>query len=341
MIRCLVVQVWPCLHGIATTNNNSSVIDWEWDFSDPPVDTVQNTTHTFNTPGTYNVTLTFVSADGCFADTTKVVTINDKPVADAQPDSISTCVGRDVLFNINNPATGVTYNWYTVPAGGTPIATGNSYTLTNVSAPAVLYVEAVAGVCVSDTRDTITVTIDGPLATPVVVVDSAGTDLIRFRWNAVPRAIGYEVSKDNGATWITPSSGSTGLTHTESGLQPNDSITLIVRALAQDSCQNSVSAPVTGKTISNLDIFIPNSFTPNGDGRNDVMQVYGSGLRSLRFMVFNQWGQKISESANQANVWDGRHKGDLQPSGVYMYVAEIITRDGNKVIRKGSINLIR
>lgn len=328
-------------NGIANTNNNSTVVAWGWDFSDPPVDTIQNTTHTFNAPGTYNVSVAIISADGCLSDTTKVVTINDKPVVEVIPDTISTCTGRDVTFNVNNPVTGVTYNWYSTQTGGTPVGTGTSYTLTNVTAATVIYVEGVTGVCVSDARTAAVVTIDGPLATPVVVVDSAGADFVAFSWNAVPRAVGYEVSTDNGTTWNAPTSGTLGLNHTVNGLQPNDSVTLIVRALAQDSCQNSVSAPVTGKTYSNQDIFIPNAFTPNGDGNNDVLQVFPPGLKSIRFMVFNQWGQKISESSNQNNVWDGKQNGKLQPSGVYMYVAEIFKRDGTRVIKKGSINLIR
>ena len=58
-------------------------------------------------------------------------------------------------------------------------------------------------------------------------------------------------------------------------------------------------------------------------------------------MVFNQWGEKITESTNQNNVWDGTFKGKAQPSGVYMYVSEITLNTGEKIIRKGSINLVR
>jgi hypothetical protein len=58
-------------------------------------------------------------------------------------------------------------------------------------------------------------------------------------------------------------------------------------------------------------------------------------------MVFNQWGEKLSESTNKANVWDGKQGGKLQPSGVYMYVTRIVLRDGTVINKKGSINLIR
>jgi gliding motility-associated-like protein len=172
----------------------------------------------------------------------------------------------------------------------------------------------------------------------VVVVDSAGINLIRFRWNAVPGATSYEVSTNNGASWITPSSGSAGLTHTVTGLLPLQAVTIVVRA--KGGCVDIDSQPVTGRTLSD-EIFIPNTFTPNGDGLNDVLRVYALSIRDYHFMVFNQWGEKVFESKNQNTGWNGSHKGKVQPSGVYMYVCRFVMNDGSVVNKKGSVNLIR
>ena len=150
----------------------------------------------------------------------------------------------------------------------------------------------------------------------------------------------YEVSTDGGTSFNTPSSGSTGLFHIVSGLLPFQEVTLIVRANGATGCQPRVSQAVTGRT-NNDDIFIPNSFTPNGDGLNDVLLVYSYAIQEMQFMIFNQWGQKIFESNSQSVGWDGRHSGKPQPSGVYMYVAKFTLRNGTVVTRKGSINLIR
>jgi gliding motility-associated-like protein len=106
------------------------------------------------------------------------------------------------------------------------------------------------------------------------------------------------------------------------------------------SCQNSLSQSVTGRTLTDQ-IYIPNAFTPNGDGTNDDLRVYGYVIRDLRFSVFNQWGQKIFETRNQNTGWDGKHNGKPQPSGVYMYICEMTLRDGSKLVKKGSINLVR
>jgi gliding motility-associated-like protein len=72
-----------------------------------------------------------------------------------------------------------------------------------------------------------------------------------------------------------------------------------------------------------------------------VLLVYSNVIRELRFVVFNQWGEKIFESRTQSSGWDGMYKGKLQPSGVYMYVCDIILNDGTRMQKKGSINLVR
>lgn len=88
-------------------------------------------------------------------------------------------------------------------------------------------------------------------------------------------------------------------------------------------------------------VFVPNAFTPNGDGKNDVLKVYSLSVKSLHFMVFNQWGQKIFETTNRDEGWDGTYKGARQPSGVYMYVCSVTLLDGSEVVKKGAVNLVR
>lgn len=88
-------------------------------------------------------------------------------------------------------------------------------------------------------------------------------------------------------------------------------------------------------------LFIPNSFSPNGNGLNETFKVYGLGVKAIHLMVFNQWGQKIFETSDKEQGWDGAYKGSRQPSGVYIYVCKILFTDGTEVTKKGSVNLIR
>jgi gliding motility-associated-like protein len=328
------------LNGIGTTSNGVGINTWNWDFGNTTTATGQNTTVTYNTPGTYNVTLSLVALDGCLADTTKPIVVNALPPVDVVADSVVVCGNNPVTFDVLNPDATTTYDWFTTLTGGTPVFTGPSFTVPNVTGFVEYFVGATnAAGCISE-RKRVVANILPNLPIPVAVVDSIGVDRIKFSWLAVPGALTYEVSTDAGTNWIIPSSGPTGLTHTVTGLNPLQTVSLIVRATGAVSCQQSVSAAVEAKTLPGQ-IYIPNAFSPNGDGLNDILLVYGYTIKEMRFLIFNQWGEKIFESNNQATGWDGKYKGKSQPSGVYMYVCELILNDGKKEVRKGSINLVR
>jgi gliding motility-associated-like protein len=90
------------------------------------------------------------------------------------------------------------------------------------------------------------------------------------------------------------------------------------------------------------DLFIPSAFTPrNKDGLNDNLMVYGFGIKSLRFSVYNRWGEKVFECDQLSKGWDGVFKNEAQTSGVYSYIAEVEYLNGTKQIKKGSSTLIR
>lgn len=324
-------------NGLVTTANGVGVSEWKWDFADTDTAIIQNPAKKFNAAGIYNVKLSIIAAEGCIGDTTLPVTVNAAPQVALVKDSLMVCAGADVTFDVQNPEQDVTYNWYNAASGGTPVGSGTSLTIPAITTSSSYYVEAVKAGCTADMRTRAVVTVFPLLVTPVVEVDSVGVNLIRFKWAAVPNANGYEVSTDDGNTWNIPSSGETGLTHTVSGLQPVQSVTLIVKA---KGCEDKLSAPVTGKTLPD-GVFIPNAFSPNGDGLNDVLKVYGYIIKSVHFMIFNQWGEKVFETNTQSRGWDGMYKGKAQPSGVYIYVCRLQLTDGTVVDKKGAINLIR
>jgi gliding motility-associated-like protein len=91
----------------------------------------------------------------------------------------------------------------------------------------------------------------------------------------------------------------------------------------------------------NKDVFVPNVFSPNRDGKNDILFVYGNYIDKVDMRIFNQWGQQIAAISNKTQGWDGTHKGNPQPVGVYMYVLKAVLTDGRTVNLKGSITLIR
>jgi len=93
-------------------------------------------------------------------------------------------------------------------------------------------------------------------------------------------------------------------------------------------------------------IYVPNAFSPNGDGVNDIFHVYGNGIDKMHLMIFNRWGELVFESLNQADGWDGIHKGRLVNPDVFIYELRITFCDGTRIssdnsYRTGSITLLR
>ena len=325
-------------NGDGTTSNGVVINRWTWNFNGMDSTDTQNPTYTFNSGGTYEIKLSVIGADGCVGDTIKPIEVNEAPAVDVVTDSLSVCAGETASFEVKDPVSGATYHWYDEEVGGTVVASGVSFDIPNITGTVSYYVEAVKDGCSSVMRKKVTAVVAPVLMAPIVEVDSLAVNLVRFKWEPVPNASGYEVSTNDGLNWSTPSSGPTGLTHTVAGLLPVQTVNLMVKVLG--GCEDVISEPVSAKTPPD-GVYIPNSFTPNGDGLNDVLQVYGYVIKELHFVVFNQWGEKLHESRSQQNVWDGYYKGKLQPSGVYMYVCRITLNDGTMITRKGSINLIR
>jgi gliding motility-associated-like protein len=87
--------------------------------------------------------------------------------------------------------------------------------------------------------------------------------------------------------------------------------------------------------------YIPNAFSPNGDGYNDVFYIYGKAISSVNFSIFDRWGEKVFESNDLGSGWDGVFKGTFMQPGVFVYYAELYFENGDKVEEKGSITLLR
>jgi gliding motility-associated-like protein len=87
--------------------------------------------------------------------------------------------------------------------------------------------------------------------------------------------------------------------------------------------------------------FVPNAFTPNNDGKNDLLFVYGSGIVSMMFQVYDQWGNLVFSNSDKDRGWNGMSNAKTQPMGVYVYVLKALMEDGRIINKKGSLTLVR
>ena len=122
-------------------------------------------------------------------------------------------------------------------------------------------------------------------------------------------------SGDPLATWQwvfnPPSATDTILTQNPSQLfNTNDSVAVTLIVISELGCRDTLIASITAP-------FVPNAFSPNGDGKNDLFKIpFITNLKENNVVVFNRWGKKVFEADNYANTWDGENL----PSGTYFYV---------------------
>lgn len=342
----------------AAGNAAAGSFKWYWDFGDGKKDTTttNTTTHTFTSTATpFNVKVFAQLTGGCKGNTISYEQYIYKVTA--IPSFVSPqCINTPVVFTDNSTGTVtsalIDTKWDWTLQGATPanattqnalasFASAGSY---NIKLKTYL-VFAGNEFCSHDSTKTLVV--NDVLAKPAVVVDNAATTLnsLTFNWAAIAGATGYQVSF-NGGSWITPSSGATGLTHTATGLSNATTYSICVKALG--SCPSD-STCISGKTATpNSELFIPNVFTPDNNGRNDKLIVCSNNIKSVQFVIYSQWGEKLYETTNPTinaqgcyEVWDGKAYGKIQPVGVYAYVAVVTMNDGKVLNKKGLVNLVR
>ncbi|MCX8019339.1 MAG: gliding motility-associated C-terminal domain-containing protein [Chitinophagaceae bacterium] len=95
-------------------------------------------------------------------------------------------------------------------------------------------------------------------------------------------------------------------------------------------------------TLKDVQIHVPNAFTPNNDGKNDFFRPHIQGIKQMiRFSVFNRWGQLLYDSQSPEARWDGTWNGAPQNPGIYTWIFEAIGLDNRRHFRKGTVMLIR
>ena len=342
-------QVNTCSNSSATltVSNPIAGTTYSW-FTVASGGAAVGTGSSFTTPALTTNAVYYVEAttNTCASTTRTQVNVNvgvaPNPPANVTAAATSICAGGTTVLTVNNPLAGLTYNWYSTATGGTALHSGDTYTTMPLDVNTTYYVEAVSngGSCVSSTRTSVTVNVLAILGTPMVVVGDITTSSIQFNWNAIPGAISYEISTDAGSNWATTAIPS----YLVTGLNQGQSVTVVVRAKSASDCQTSAnSAAVTGTTTEPFkdELYIPNTFTPNNDGRNDFFLAYGNNVAKFRMRVYNQWGEFIYDSQNLLQGWDGTYRGRQQPNGVYVYYIEATFNSGVSKTFKGTVTLLR
>jgi gliding motility-associated-like protein len=117
---------------------------------------------------------------------------------------------------------------------------------------------------------------------------------------------------------------------------------ILYTVTASNSIGCTAADDIKIKVYRGPEIFVPNAFTPDGNGLNDILKVIPVGLKEFHFFrIYNRWGNIVFNTTNFTAGWDGKNAGAAPLAGTYMWIAEGVDYKGNMVLRKGSVILLK
>lgn len=277
----------------------------------------------------YHVTVT--SAEGCTATDSVSVTVS-QPFAIHVTENKTICFGEQVTLRASGA---VSYTW--TPATGL----SSINTAETTAKPEVTTTYTVTGYgddqCFTSEQQ-VTVTV-----VPLPEVN-LGRDTSVYSGDSF--VINSQTSSDVVSyTWAQ--SNSLSCNNCPSPLaSPKTTVTYKLTVANAQGCKASDDLRVT-LACSDKDVFIPNTFTPNGDGANDIFYPRGKGIRSVKYLrIFNRWGELVFENKDfniddKKAGWGGVYKGQRLPSGVFVYSIQLICDNGQRIDKSGSIMIVR
>lgn len=304
--------------------NNNTVYKWSA-AKTQIIDTANNVLMTrFDSVGTFIVKVT--ATDSCGSSTgVKVVTVVAKPVPDITGPS-SICVGEPVTLNATG---GTSYAW--TPSSGLSCTNCPNPTATPPSTT-VYTVTVSNGTC--SAKDSVKLVVNAPptgtacCSETIILGDSV----------SIHAASGGNVTY----SWA-PSSGLSCTTCANPIANPTVTTTYTVTMTdTTDGCQVIDTVRITVNENCGQ-VFVPDAFSPNGDGQNDILYVRGSCIKTLEFSVYDRWGNKVFETTDKSIGWDGKYRGQPMNTGTYVYYLNAITDQTPEqtITRKGNVTLVR
>jgi gliding motility-associated-like protein len=267
----------------------------------------------------------------CEKSASLMVVVNPAPVANAGSDVII-CFGQDTQLD------------GTASAANKYVWTPSSYlTTTTIANPIVvkptetitysLQVQDTNG-CKSLNSETVTVIVTPPAKL------FAGNDTSIVS-NQPFRLFAKDVNSSGFINYVwSPSDGLNNNQVQNPTATIGSNITYTVTANTANGCEGKDD--ITIQVYKKADIYMPNAFTPNGDGENDIFKPVLIGIKQLlQFEVYNRFGQRIFSTTFEGSGWDGKINGALQNSGTYVWNVSGMDYAGNLINKKGSVILIR
>lgn len=323
-----------------STTSSDPIASWQWNFGDGNTSSLQNPVHLYNTPGLFDVTLTITTQSGCVNSVTMPAAIKvvSSPLIDITGNT-KICAGDSILHAgvfLRTDTSAVTWSWI-FPNGNTSTLQNPPYQVYNTAGND-LIVTAIATNS-SGCKDTATKNI---IVNPLPTVTMPGLITVQAGFPVTIPAT-YSAGVNN---WIwTPSTGLSCINCPTPDADPNFNTTYRVTFTDDNNCSNSDTIQVV-VICKDGNLFMPNTFSPNGDGNNDIFYPRGRGLFSVKLLrIFNRWGEIVFEKRgfqvnDETQGWNGKYKGNPASPDVYVYQVEVVCDNGDIIKLDGNIALI-
>lgn len=322
-----------------STTFNDPVISYNWSFGDGGTSALQNPAHTYPGPGLYTVRLVVNTQNGCTDTITRqnLIAVVQRPLIDIAGDSVF-CIHSTKTHNglfIQPDTSVVTWSW-SFPNGNTSVLQNPPPQTYNTAGPFVITAIAENS---TGCRDTTTQNL---LVNPLPVVTMPAQMTVQ---NGFPVTIPATYTP-NTINWIwSPATGLSCADCPTPVAGPKVSTTYQVYFTDDNGCSNTGTIQVF-VICKNANLFIPNTFSPNGDGSNDIFYPRGKGLERVKLLrIFNRWGEVVFEKrdvpVNDPSAgWNGTFKGRKPMADVYIYQAEVFCENGDIIKLNGNVALI-
>ena len=313
-VAVFTVSSTGCTGSFPFTNNSLNAQAFNWNFGDGSMPSTQvDPIHTFQTSGTFTAQLIAFSQTCNKYDTAyQTIHISPSPVVYLGKDT-SVCTGGNVVFNLNAGNPGATYLWNN----------GLTTQIISISHPGT-YWAIVTNTVGCASRDTI------HIYSPYFTLGSDSTFCGLETIKIAPRDLNFSPADYLWSTGAnTPS-----LVVSEEGLY--------WLQISEGACKILDTINVIGGYENSL-LWVPNTFTPNGDELNETFKPIGTDITSFNMKIYNRWGEKIFETSNPNTGWNGMYKGQIAECATYIWLIEYTTScSKNSSFRKsGQVTILR
>ena len=296
--------------GDSTTLTVSGGINYSWSNG--------STSASINVSPATNTTYYIVASNGlCSITDSIIVSVSSPPNASLSGATI--CAGQSTILIATG---GGNYSW----------SSGDATSLINISPTSSSTYSVI--VSIGSCSDTASATV---IVNPSPVVIAYSNTTITTGQSATLTASG-----SGNYLW------SNGATDSINIASPNTTTLYCVTVINSFGCFDTACVLITVKDVdcsiaATGDFFIPNAFSPNGDGENETVKLqYGNMacIDTYKFAIYNRWGEKVFETENPLDEWDGKYKGKFEPNDVFTWYMKVELINGEKIIRKGNISVL-